>query len=156
MRACWLKWVGRDWSISADYIWLNYSGANSVSTFRCRGRWRDEPKSLRIALASCGHVLGRTHFRGAFGDGLIDACHGKLLLHFGLEMRGNQRQYVQFDSRRSASRIERTQWSICQNGMPRRPLHGNRHFFRAPCLWCVGESCLDGSFGHHALGAVLP
>lgn len=30
MRACWLKWVGRDWSISADYIWLNYSGANNV------------------------------------------------------------------------------------------------------------------------------
>lgn len=29
MRACWLKWVGRDWSISADYIWLNYSGANN-------------------------------------------------------------------------------------------------------------------------------
>ena len=29
MRACWLKWVGRDWSISADYIWLNYSGANT-------------------------------------------------------------------------------------------------------------------------------
>ena len=31
MRACWLKWVGRDWSISADYIWLNYSGANIAS-----------------------------------------------------------------------------------------------------------------------------
>lgn len=31
MRACWLKWVGRDWSISADYIWLNYSDANSLS-----------------------------------------------------------------------------------------------------------------------------
>ena len=30
MRACWLKWVGRDWSISADYIWLNYSDANST------------------------------------------------------------------------------------------------------------------------------
>ena len=30
MRACWLKWVGRDWSISADYIWLNYSDANTV------------------------------------------------------------------------------------------------------------------------------
>ena len=28
MRACWLNWVGRDWSISADYIWLNYSDAN--------------------------------------------------------------------------------------------------------------------------------
>lgn len=32
MRACWLKWVGRDWSISADYIWLNYSGANNVNS----------------------------------------------------------------------------------------------------------------------------
>ena len=31
MRACWLKWVGRDWSISADYIWLNYSGANNAN-----------------------------------------------------------------------------------------------------------------------------
>ena len=30
MRACWLKWVGRDWSISADYIWLNYSDANTM------------------------------------------------------------------------------------------------------------------------------
>ncbi len=30
MRACWLKWVGRDWSISADYIWLNYSDANKI------------------------------------------------------------------------------------------------------------------------------
>ena len=29
MRACWLKWVGRDWSISADYIWLKKSDANS-------------------------------------------------------------------------------------------------------------------------------
>ena len=34
MRACWLKWVGRDWSISADYIWLNYSGANIGSIYR--------------------------------------------------------------------------------------------------------------------------
>lgn len=32
MRACWLKWVGRDWSISADYIWLNYSDANMTIT----------------------------------------------------------------------------------------------------------------------------
>ena len=32
MRACWLKWVGRDWSISADYIWLNYSDANIFLT----------------------------------------------------------------------------------------------------------------------------
>ncbi len=32
MRACWLKWVGRDWSISADYIWLNYSDANIISS----------------------------------------------------------------------------------------------------------------------------
>ena len=33
MRACWLKWVGRDWSISADYIWLNYSGANTLTAY---------------------------------------------------------------------------------------------------------------------------
>lgn len=36
MRACWLKWVGRDWSISADYIWLNYSGANNAGAGRPR------------------------------------------------------------------------------------------------------------------------
>lgn len=34
MRACWLKWVGRDWSISADYIWLNYSDANITSSVK--------------------------------------------------------------------------------------------------------------------------
>ena len=34
MRACWLKWVGRDWSISADYIWLNYSDANTYRLFQ--------------------------------------------------------------------------------------------------------------------------
>ena len=28
MRACWLEWVGWDWSISADYIWLIFSDAN--------------------------------------------------------------------------------------------------------------------------------
>ena len=48
MRACWLKWVGRDWSISADYIWLNYSGANNGritgnghtwNTVKIDGKW---------------------------------------------------------------------------------------------------------------------
>ena len=37
MRACWLKWVGRDWSISADYIWLNYSDANTTMGVRLNG-----------------------------------------------------------------------------------------------------------------------
>lgn len=32
MRACWLKWVGWDWSISADYIWLIFSDANTGKT----------------------------------------------------------------------------------------------------------------------------
>ncbi|RHJ59153.1 integrase core domain-containing protein [Collinsella sp. AM09-41] len=36
MRACWLKWVGRDWSISADYIWLNYSDVNNGPAYRSR------------------------------------------------------------------------------------------------------------------------
>ena len=43
MRACWLKWVGRDWSISADYIWLNYSDANSamhLCFMRSRYPWK--------------------------------------------------------------------------------------------------------------------
>ena len=31
MRACWLKWVGWDWSISADYIWLIFSDANTAA-----------------------------------------------------------------------------------------------------------------------------
>lgn len=39
MRACWLKWVGRDWSISADYIWLNYSGANSEANGSAAQAW---------------------------------------------------------------------------------------------------------------------
>ena len=38
MRACWLKWVGRDWSISADYIWLNYSDANNQMPFNYEDR----------------------------------------------------------------------------------------------------------------------
>ena len=32
MRACWLEWVGWDWSISADYIWLIFSDANIAYT----------------------------------------------------------------------------------------------------------------------------
>ena len=36
MRACWPKWVGRDWSISADYIWLNYSDANTIRVVKSR------------------------------------------------------------------------------------------------------------------------
>ena len=39
MRACWLKWVGRDWSISADYIWLNYSGANIEAARRAAANY---------------------------------------------------------------------------------------------------------------------
>ena len=35
-------------------------------------------------------------------------------------------------------------------------LHGNGGLFGASHPWCIGESCLDGGFGHHALGAILP
>ena len=48
MRACWLKWVGRDWSISADYIWLNYSGANN----------RDVPQKLSCRIGVDLRCLG--------------------------------------------------------------------------------------------------
>ena len=50
MRACWLKWVGRDWSISADYIWLNYSGANSVLCWR---RVADIPVIAKTISKTC-------------------------------------------------------------------------------------------------------
>lgn len=48
MRACWLKWVGRDWSISADYIWLNYSDANIISHFGLEATPKvgDYPRSI--------------------------------------------------------------------------------------------------------------
>lgn len=64
---------------------------------------------------------------------------------------------VSLDSRRSASRIPRElNGRYVKTICPGVPLHGNRDLFWAPCLWSVGESCLDGSFGHHALGAILP
>lgn len=56
MRACWPKWVGRDWSISADYIWLNFSDTNIVNVERGHrldfsGVWdisfRDLPSKLQ-------------------------------------------------------------------------------------------------------------
>ena len=46
MRACWLKWVGRDWSISADYIWLNYSDANSCGEIRTTWAIKAEKQSV--------------------------------------------------------------------------------------------------------------
>ena len=53
MRACWLKWVGRDWSISADYIWLNYSGANNATVGKYQALYsgaRTQIESLPCAL----------------------------------------------------------------------------------------------------------
>ena len=51
MRACWLKWVGRDWSISADYIWLNYSGANN-NKGNCYGHNDQKQDCQSMLLAS--------------------------------------------------------------------------------------------------------
>ena len=51
MRACWLKWVGRDWSISADYIWLNYSDANTGWASETTSRTPAAPRE-RIARVS--------------------------------------------------------------------------------------------------------
>ena len=50
MRACWLKWVGRDWSISADYIWLNYSGANTFLVILLSVDLFDSGESSRTSL----------------------------------------------------------------------------------------------------------
>lgn len=48
MRACWLKWVGRDWSISADYIWLNYSGANNAQPISFPPRFTEPDSHLIV------------------------------------------------------------------------------------------------------------
>jgi len=59
MRACWLKWVGRDWSISADYIWLNYSGANSAV------KNSESPSTLLFCtLVTCGFVAKKVGLVG--------------------------------------------------------------------------------------------
>ena len=71
MRACWLKWVGRDWSISADYIWLNYSGANTASL-----------RSLRAALENASRFLSSALLRVR----IPPLAHKKALqVHKGLE-----------------------------------------------------------------------
>ena len=58
MRACWLKWVGRDWSISADYIWLNYSGANIGKGLTGTGLFLTVPTVMRPCDGTSGLVRG--------------------------------------------------------------------------------------------------
>ncbi len=48
MRACWLKWVGWDWSISADYIWLIFSDANNWKTLEHIVIFRAEIKHSNV------------------------------------------------------------------------------------------------------------
>ena len=62
MRACWLKWVGRDWSISADYIWLNYSDANNAHD--------DEGHAVEIGGLRDGAAL---HLAAQVAEGREDA-----------------------------------------------------------------------------------
>lgn len=66
MRACWLKWVGRDWSISADYIWLNYSGANKGKGNRAKGLfampYRQHRDGMSISSLLALNTMYRVHF----------------------------------------------------------------------------------------------
>lgn len=70
MRACWLKWVGRDWSISADYIWLNYSGANN-------GMHRHPLVEIAFVCAK-----GKSWVRR--GDGALDELDDSPFSHYEL------------------------------------------------------------------------
>lgn len=102
MRACWLKWVGRDWSISADYIWLNYSGANNVDISRCGMEvWGDltlrGTGSLVATGSQCGiYVSGTLAVDGckvdarADGAGIADARVAGVIAD-GLAVRGGGR-----------------------------------------------------------------
>lgn len=76
----------------------------------------------------------------------------------GSGMRISLQQWAQLDSGRSESRIERS-WLPCMSGdesPQRHRLTRQRGLFGASHPWCIGESCLDGGFGHHVLGAILP
>ena len=66
MRACWLKWVGRDWSISADYIWLNYSDANMAEHMAKDHIFEDGNKRTSIVFALA--VLRLAHAPVALSD----------------------------------------------------------------------------------------
>ena len=55
MRACWLKWVGRDWSISAGYIWLNYSDANINDADFCLRVWEAGYRTIFTPYAELYH-----------------------------------------------------------------------------------------------------
>lgn len=101
MRACWLKWVGRDWSISADYIWLNYSGANSLVQARGDGahlvlREPGDAYLLGYPLHLAGARAGGVHLGDGGNEG---AVHAPVALDHvvreeaaGAELRDAQRQ----------------------------------------------------------------
>ena len=75
MRACWLKWVGRDWSISADYIWLNYSDANTDPQLKLHLKL-DEMKSLAMEATFC--------FKGKSGDAIAEFIEAYQSLLFSM------------------------------------------------------------------------
>lgn len=112
----------------------------------------------REFVITCGSVSGsiRNAVRSELGGPaanmlclfIAQACDD-LIESLGLRRFLSIRDAVRRESRELNGRYVKT---IC----PGVPLHGNRDLFWAPCLWSVGESCLDGSFGHHALGAILP
>ncbi|WP_368157733.1 hypothetical protein, partial [Collinsella aerofaciens] len=64
---CWLKWVGRDWSISADYIWLKKSDANNGS---------NGSRNTRHCPGENEHHTGANGRRN-IGVGLLDAAFGQ-------------------------------------------------------------------------------
>lgn len=64
MRACWLKWVGRDWSISADYIWLNYSGANTAENVSAV--FGKDGVETEIQVGQMRQTLGKSGFDWLF------------------------------------------------------------------------------------------
>lgn len=88
--------------------------------------------------------------------GLNEASGASVFLGSG--MRINLQQWAQLDSGAVSPESSVPGCHACQvmkahSGIA---LHGNGGLFGASHPWCIGESCLDGGFGHHALGAILP
>lgn len=84
MRACWLKWVGRDWSISADYIWLKSPDANNAIYRAILNNRKDARGSYRKEVMDYLHLMAPNKRQAdprfiRFKNGVLDIDTGQLV-----------------------------------------------------------------------------
>ena len=127
MRACWLKWVGRDWSISADYIWLNYSGANIFSATLCTLRVLVPVAYISATAATRARSTRRWRSITSSGKKLPERSFGMRSVSVPAHVRATSR-----GSRFGCSPRHRSA------GRPRRPSRRSRPVWR---VWGAAPAC---------------